>query len=131
MTVSNAIIAELGVLRNNYTMTIPHGVQVQNFCNDKNKGSSNKLFGVTYDGNRSYDISCMDRGVKEDVEDGWKVDVANAVKDKDLLWVQYLETMTSLKESPSKEPNTISYTATLDLGVFCKYGRKVDELITQ
>jgi hypothetical protein len=51
-----------------------------------------------------------------------------AVRERDRLWERYLQTFTSRKEAQSANPRLVDYEVSLDLGLFCAYGRAVADL---
>ncbi|MGZ3696617.1 MAG: hypothetical protein ACXWP5_00870 [Bdellovibrionota bacterium] len=58
-------------------------------------------------------------------------DMSAALRYRRILWKQYVETFTSVREAPSKDPYSLRFEVSLDLTLFCRYGQKTSDLVTQ
>ena len=58
-------------------------------------------------------------------------DIANALRYRELYWRQYVERFTSIKEAPSDEGGALKFEVSLDLSLFCRYGRPIRELVSR
>lgn len=56
---------------------------------------------------------------------------SDAVADRGIMWRYYVKTFTSVKESQTGDPQLIDYDVSIDLNVFCEYGRPVNDLVSQ
>jgi len=63
-------------------------------------------------------------------EDG-TFNISDAVKERSDLWQEYIQTFTNVKRSQSADPQIIDYEVSLDLNVFCAYGRPISDFITK
>ncbi len=55
-------------------------------------------------------------------------DLSTAVENRAHLWLNYLERAVTVKEARTSNPSTVKYQATVDLNLFCKYGRPINDL---
>ena len=56
------------------------------------------------------------------------IDIADAIRFKKEIWERYLIYNSTVKESPTNDPQIKNIEVSLDLNDFCKYGRKVSDL---
>lgn len=62
---------------------------------------------------------------------GGKFQLGEAVRDRYSLWDAYFQSFTSYKAAQTKDPRVIDYEVSLDLSLFCAYGRPVDDFISK
>ncbi len=60
-----------------------------------------------------------------------EIDVSKAIDQRDRLWNAYINKFTSIKEASEQNAQKSTVELTLDLNVFCKYGRKISDLQSQ
>lgn len=53
-----------------------------------------------------------------------------AIEDRLKLWTAYFKKFTMVKEAPSDSADVIRYQASLDLNLFCQYGRFIGDLVS-
>jgi len=63
-------------------------------------------------------------------EDG-QIDISKALTSKNELWHAYIKKYTRIKEVSDDNSNQSTIELSLDLNVFCKYGRKISDLQSQ
>ena len=56
---------------------------------------------------------------------------SRAIEHRDKLWRNYFLQFTTVKEAQSSDPNEVHFESSLDLNLFCKYGRPIDDLVTK
>src|SRR5262249_41731311 len=54
-----------------------------------------------------------------------------AVRYQRLLWKEYLERFTRVREGPGKDPYSVRFRVDLDLRLFCRYRQRVGDLVTR
>lgn len=60
-----------------------------------------------------------------------EIDISKAVGQKDHLWKAYINRFTSIKEASDQNSQKSTIELSLDLNVFCKYGRSISALQSQ
>ncbi len=65
------------------------------------------------------------------LNDNGEIDISKAVNQKDLLWMAYINRFTSIKEASDQNSQKSAIELSLDLNVFCKYGRSISALQSQ
>jgi hypothetical protein len=128
----NSSIAEIDLLSDNYTMLIPWNVQRKIF-GEKFRGRGSEIrasretcrqarrrnrSGKSY---RGMFINQCDGSILTDV----------AVTDRVGMWSAYIKRFTRVKESATEDPQVYKYSVTLDLDVFCSYGRNISEFVSK
>lgn len=82
-----------------------------------------EITGSEFDSNYPYSTILLD-------ENG-EIDISKAISRKDDLWKSYIEKFTSIKEASEDNSKQSTIELTLDLNIFCKYGRKISDLQSQ
>lgn len=60
-----------------------------------------------------------------------KFKLSEAVRERHSIWNAYFETFTSYKVAQTKDPMVVDYEVSLDLSLFCAYGRPIEDFITK
>jgi hypothetical protein len=58
-------------------------------------------------------------------------DISSALKYRELLWRDYIEKFTTVKEAPSGDPRTLKFEVSLDLSLYCQYGQATRNLVSR
>lgn len=62
------------------------------------------------------------------IKRGGDFDLTDAIKNKDHVWVEYINNATRVTKAQSSDPRVINYEVELNLNLFCKYGRYIGDL---
>lgn len=65
------------------------------------------------------------------LDENGNANISKAISGKDNLWKTYIKKFTLIKESEDDNSNKSNLELSLDLNVFCKYGRKISDLQSQ
>lgn len=65
------------------------------------------------------------------LDENGQIDISKAVRRKNDVWKAYIRKFTSIKEASEDNSRKSSIELSLDLNVFCKYGRKISDLQSQ
>lgn len=57
-------------------------------------------------------------------------EISLALKYRTLLWRSFFEHFTRVKEAPSNDPEVVRFEVSLDLSYYCRYRRRVQDLVT-
>ena len=60
-----------------------------------------------------------------------EIDISKSVGQKDHLWRTYINRFTSIKEASDQNSQKSAIELSLDLNIFCKYGRSISALQSQ
>jgi hypothetical protein len=80
---------------------------------------------VGLDGSR---FSWIDRRIRKNTED---FDFGFVVNERFDLWASYIKIFTQVKEAQTEDPQVIDFEVSLDLNMFCAYGRHTSEFVTK
>lgn len=56
------------------------------------------------------------------------VSIGKSLSNRDQIWKAYVQSMTSVKEAPSKDGQSLTYQLDIDLNGFCEYGQSNNDL---
>lgn len=126
--VPNKIIvyqSNLSSRRMNYDKT--YSTDLHNLISDHTilapKEIIEKMVGSEFDGDHLYSTIILDK-------DG-QVDISKAVERRDDLWKRYIQAFTSVKESVDQNSQKSTIELSLNLNIFCKYGRHLSDVQSQ
>lgn len=57
--------------------------------------------------------------------------ISMALKYRALLWRNFIEAFTTVKEAPSDDPYRLRFEVSLDLSYYCRYRQRIQDLVTQ
>lgn len=97
-----ASLGDAGVLKEFFTLAVPPAIQQREFGAER--------VGLNPDG--GFNLSAL-------------------VRERDQIWDVYFRRYTRLREAVNEDPRVIDFEVSLDLGLFCRYGRAAGDLVTR
>lgn len=110
MSYDKSYSTDVNEMINNYTILIPKQVIEDNLK-------------LEFDSRNLYETIILN-------EKG-EVDISKAIERRNDLWKKYINTFTQVKESTSDNSQQYNVELSLDLSVFCKYGRNLADVQSQ
>lgn len=111
MNYASSYLSELSLLVNDYTILMPKNVYEK---------ATRKKFNYNY-----IDIN------SSALNETGGLDITKALENQNDIWRSYIWAFTTVKEVAKDDSNKSIAELSLDLNVFCKYGRKIRDLQTQ
>jgi hypothetical protein len=57
--------------------------------------------------------------------------ISEALRYRPLLWRRMIERFTTVREAPSEDPYVMRFEVSLDLSYYCRYRRRIQDLVTR